>query len=257
MIGFKAKKWLSQLKPLLAVLMVLLLLNNTPAATAWHNLSPGLDYLELTKHQLSPWSHIHAFRIDLQSNAIESLLASDLAKKYASAKEYAEHSKALITINGGFFDQNYTPLGLRINNKTQKSPFKSISWWGVFYVKNGVAHLSSVRQFSLDKHIEFAVQSGPRLIVNGKIPALKAGRAQRSALGINKNGQIIIVITDNAPITTSELAHLMKAPPLNCVNALNLDGGGSTQLHADVNSFQLDVLGFSNVSDAVVIKSRS
>ncbi len=58
-------------------------------------------------------------------------------------------------------------------------------------------------------------------------------------------------------MSTTELAQLMKAEPLNCDNALNLDGGSSSQLHAHLNSFQLDVHGFSNVSDAVIVTAKN
>lgn len=239
-----------QIKSVFAILMVLCAL----PALAWRELAPGLDYQDLGTSYLTPWSHIHAFRINLQFNQVASVMAKDLAVPHASVEEYAKHSKSLITINGGFFDQDFHPLGLRINNKQQKSPIKQISWWGVFYIKNNKPYISNVRQFRRDKQIEFAVQSGPRLIINGKIPPLKPGRAERSALGISKDGRVIIVITDNNPLSTTELAQLMKGSQLGCLNALNLDGGSSSQLHAKIDSFQLDVHGFSNVSDAIIVR---
>jgi len=57
-------------------------------------------------------------------------------------------------------------------------------------------------------------------------------------------------------MTTEELARLLKASPLNCTDAINLDGGSSSQLYAHINSFHLNVHGFSNVSDAIVVKKR-
>lgn len=244
------------LKIILTVLMILLLLRYTLAATGWRDLDPGLEYQDLNHGYLTPWSHIHAFRINLGEHQLSLIMAKDLALKHASVDEYAQHSKALITINGGFFDRDYQPLGLRINNKQQQSPLKQISWWGVFYIKNNKASISSVQRFNLDKTIEFAMQSGPRLLVNGRIPPLKPGRAERSALGITKEGNVIILITDNSPLSTLELAQLLKAPPLDCVNALNLDGGSSSQLHADIGAFHLNVHGFSNVSDAIIVKEK-
>ena len=252
-----AINWLKQpLKIILTVLMILLLLRYTLAATSWRDSEPGLDYQDLNHGYLTPWSHVHVFRINLSEHQLSLIMAKDLALKHASADEYAQHSQALITINGGFLDRDYQPLGLRINNKQQQSPLKQISWWGVFYIKNNKASISSVQQFNRDKQIEFAMQSGPRLLINGHIPPLKPGRAERSALGITNEGNIIILITDNAPLSTLELAQLMKGPPLNCVNALNLDGGSSSQLHADIGSFHLNVHGFSNVSDAIIVKAK-
>jgi uncharacterized protein YigE (DUF2233 family) len=226
------------------------------AVNEWRTLAPGIEYQDLEAALFTPWSHVHAFRINLSDNELSLVTAKELAREYASIEEYAKFSKALVAINGGFFDKNYKPLGLRIDNKRQQNPLKNISWWGVFYIKNQKAHLSSAAQYRPDEAIEFAIQSGPRLLVNQRIPTLKPGRAERSALGITFDGRVIVLITDNLPLTTTELAQLMKAPPLSCENALNLDGGSSSQLHAQLNSFQLDVYGFSNVSDAVIVKSK-
>lgn len=250
-------KWHKRLgKSLLIMLLPLVLLNYARASSNWQALAPGIEYQDLEGSYLSPWSHIYAFRIDLNANKLALVMAKDLSLKYASVDEYALHSKALISINGGFFDENFMPLGLRINNKRQESPLKQISWWGIFSIKNNKASISTIHQFKRDGQIDFAVQSGPRLLINGQIPPLKPGRAERSALGITKEGKVIIVVTDNEALSTTELAQKMKAAPLNCVNALNLDGGSSSQLHAQVGKFRLNVHGFSNVSDSVVVKAK-
>lgn len=224
------------------------------AAPEWRELSPGLEYQDLNPSLLTPWSHIHAFRINLQNNQLSLVSASDLDRPHASVDEFARFSEALLAINGGFFDAQYKPLGLRVYNHKQKTALKRISWWGIFYTKNKKAYITTANQFDPSRSINFAIQSGPRLLVNNRIPPLKPGRAERSALGITHDGRIIILVTDNMPLSTTELAQLMKAKPLDCENALNLDGGSSSQLRAKINDFQLDVHGFSNVSDAVIVK---
>lgn len=248
--------WLKRLWKPLVLLSILLLPGFAEVTSDWQQLGPGIEYQDLDHSYLTPWSHVHAFRIDLKTNRLGLVTARQLDAPHASASEYARHSNALLTINGGFFDKDYQPLGLRINQGQQLSPLKKISWWGVFYVRNNKAGVASARQFQQGNHLDFAVQSGPRLLVKGQIPALKPGRAERSALGITKDGKVIMLITDNAPVSTQELAAIMKAPPLNCVDALNLDGGSSSQLHARVGSFGFDVHGFSNVSDAVIVLPR-
>lgn len=250
-------KWLTRASKLLTATLLLLFFTNHAVATDWRKLAPGIEYQDLDGNFLTPWSHIHAFRINLKDNQLSLITAADLSREHASVDEYAQHTKALLTINGGFFDRNYKPLGLRIYNKHQKTPLKNISWWGVFYTKNQKPYLTSASQFNKNSQIDFAIQSGPRLLINRRIPPLKPGRAERSALGITHDGRVIILVTDNMPMSTTELAQLMKAPPLNCQNALNLDGGSSSQLHAQMNSFQLEVHGFSNVSDAIIVKTRS
>lgn len=237
------------------IMVLALLLTNSAAANHWRELSAGIDYRDFGSSVLSPWSHIHVFRIDLKRNQLDLVTARDLSKSLASVDEFGVFSHALLSINGGFFDQKSQPLGLRIGHNKQHNPLKPISWWGIFYIQNQQAHISNYTHFPMDHQIDFAVQSGPRLLVNGKILSLKEGFAERTALGITKDGHVIILVTQNSPMTTRAIARLMLAK-LGCQNALNLDGGGSSQLYAHIDSFKINARGFSNVSDAIIVKPR-
>lgn len=237
------------------VLLVLCLFSS-PAIYAWQPLAPGIDYLNLNINPLTPWSHIHVFRVDLKQNQVDLATANELSKAHASVDEIAHANRALIAINGGFFDQHFHPLGLRVKNHYTLSPLKQISWWGVFYIQNSIPYITSANAYNPSPDIKVAVQSGPRLIINGHIPTLKPGIAERTALGITKQNQLIILVTDNYLLTTTELARILKKSPLNCVNALNLDGGSSSQLFAQLGYFKINVHGFSNISDAIVIKRK-
>ena len=254
-IAYYTKPFKSALK--LALPVFLLFCTSSTIAHNWRELAPGVEYIDLSEKLLTPWSHVHVFRISLKKNQMDIVLANVLSQQQASVDEIAHFSKALITINGGFFDHNYQPLGLRVSHQHQHSPLKRISWWGIFYIENQKPYLSNVQQFQNTKQLDFAIQSGPRLLINGHIPHLKAGRDERSALGISNDDQVIILITDNAPLTTTAVAKLMKSPPLNCKEALNLDGGSSSQISANVGPFKLNVHGFSNISDAIIVKPRT
>lgn len=232
----------------------LLISFNSYSAEQWQELSAGIEYQDLEGGILTPWSHIYVFRIDLSKNRLALVTAKKLALNNASADQFAEHSKALLSINGGFFDHEFKPLGLRITNKKLQNPIKRISWWGIFYIKNNRPYVSNIRNFNDDGTIDFAVQSGPRLLIKGRIPSLKQGIADRTALGITADGKVIILVSTNAGMSTRELAQLMKSPPLACTDAINLDGGSSSQLYAHIDSFKLNVHGFSNVSDAIIVK---
>ncbi len=239
---------------ILLLLSCFLVSQSSYCSENWQKLTSGIEYQDLEGGILTPWSHIYAFRIDLNKNKLSLVTAKSLELTNASADQFAQHSKALVSVNGGFFDQQFKPLGLRISNKKLKNPLKPISWWGVFYVKDNKPFIANPKHFYQDEQIDFAIQSGPRLLIRGRIPSLKQGVADRSALGITADGKVIILVSTNAAMTTDELARLLKAPPLNCTDAINLDGGSSSQLYAHINSFQLNVHGFSNVSDAIVVK---
>src|SRR5438105_15501300 len=108
--------------------------------------------------------------------------------------------------------------------------------------------------------INLALQSGPRLLIRGLIPKLKPDRANRSAICITTNQELILLATEYLELTTFELASLIGQPSddngLDCYDALNLDGGSSTSLYANMNNFNLNIPSLVSISDAVVVKPR-
>jgi uncharacterized protein YigE (DUF2233 family) len=229
------------------------------APTHWLTLAPGLDYTRITPSAQLP-SYLHAFRIDLRHYRLELAFSEDYKNNINTVADLVKAHQAIVGVNGGFFSPEFKPLGLRVNQGTQHSPLRNISWWGIFFIKNKQPYITTQNDYHPDSNIKFAVQSGPRLIIDGKIPSLKPGAANRTALGITKTGDVILLATENLPLTTLQLAQIMQAPTseggLNCINALNLDGGSSTQLYASIDNFQLDVPGYSTIADAVLIKPR-
>lgn len=240
---------------LFVTLLFLLLGMPMSSASVWQTIAPGIEYQTLSPPIATPWSHIHVFRIDLHQNKLDLINAKDFTQRYAVVNDFARKSHALMAINAGFFDHHYRPLGLRIRQHQVLNPLKSISWWGVFSIHKQQAQISAMQAFKPNQSVDFAVQSGPRLIVHGQIPKLKPGLAERTALGIDRKGHVIVLVTENAAISTTTLARILRSPPLKCDMAINLDGGSSTQLYAQWDGFKLHVPGFSPVSDAIIVRS--
>jgi len=245
-------------KNILLLLGILFLCYQTAIGqTQWQSVIPGLDYTTISLSEKFPWGTLHAFRIDLQKFRLELAFANDQVSHNTSARELAQKNKALIAINGGFFTPDFKPIGLRINNGKIHQQLKHTSWWGVFYIKNNQAHIVAKQQFHLNKKIDFAVQGGPRLLVNGNIPKLKPGTDERTALCITKSHKIILLATYYMPMTTTELAGLIKQPQqadgLDCYQALNLDVGNSTQMYAKIKGVNVDFSGFSKIADAILV----
>ena len=94
---------------------------------------------------------------------------------------------------------------------------------------NGVRHIISGGPY-LVKHGEiFVDMKAQRLSAIG-------GRNPRTAIGFTKDNHLIMLTADGREgssigLTLYELAHLMKE--FGCVNAMNLDGGGSTVMYVD------------------------
>lgn len=89
----------------------------------------------------------------------------------------------------------------------------------------------------------YALGAGPRLVKNGGVfltttleefgSDVAGGRAPRTAIGIDKNGHILLVVVDGRQshsigMTLRELALFMQE--LGAVDAMNLDGGGSSEM---------------------------
>lgn len=219
------------------------------ASPPWQSLHAGIDYRVLSPGQLSPFAQLHIFKLDLGLTTLHFCPNPD---NKTTVKQNASVNDALITVNGGFFSPDYKPLGLRVRQGKILSPIKKISWWGIFYIKNRKAHLVSLKQYRHTKRVSFAIQAGPRLIINGRIPKLKKGMAERTALGITKTGKVIIVVSEHTSLSTSYLAQLMR-DELGCVYAINLDGGGSTQLFAHIGDFKRHIHGFSRIPDPLCV----
>ena len=246
-------------KSLIKIFWVLALascVNAFAASLQWQTLAPGLEYTKVNTFAGIGNKGIHAFRFDLQRYQLQ-LAFTQQQNRLTNIIELMNTNHAIIGVNGGFFTPDLKPLGLRIAEGQIKSPLKNTAWWGVFFTKGAQAAIVSPNSFKASKKINFAVQSGPRLIVNGQITNLKPGMANRTALGITRDNKIVLLVSNGFPLSTQELAKIMQAPEnqggLNCFNALNLDGGSSTQLYARINKFSLSVPSFAMVTDAVLV----
>lgn len=227
-------------------------------ATQWQTLSPGLEYTRIDGFANFPNGYVHAFRIDpnhydLQIAAIPSDMLSDSGFEQLMTAQHA-----VIATNGGFFTPNLTPLGLRINQGQLQNPLKSISWWAIFYMRGEKAQLVRSTEFRSNAGVDFAVQAGPRLVVSGKVVSnLKPDIDERTALGISRRGKVILLATQDLMLSMPELAALMqrgeKDGGLDCKDAMNLDGGSSTQMYARIANFTLEVPSSSRVADAVLV----
>lgn len=245
---------------MISLLLPVWALANTQAIS-WQSLASGIDYTHIPIKQALSMGKLHAFRIDLARNDLEVSLAKNLSDAQSLyIKQFAELTKGLVAINGGFFDPLKEPLGLRINNYETHSPVRNISWWGVFYITNNRPHIIGLHQFHAHRTIKMAIQAGPRLIINGTIPNLVGGTHLRSALCINPRREVLLFITEQAQMTTTELARILIQPEAEggfaCRDALNLDGGSSSQVYAQIADFKLYISNLGSVSDALVVRPK-
>jgi uncharacterized protein YigE (DUF2233 family) len=151
------------------------------------------------------------------------------------AAGWRARTRALAVINGGYFDANGRSLGLRISLNKRTSNLHPADW-GVFYIKGDAARIvhtsayKALRDAGKTTRVLEAIQCGPRLVVNGKPTRLKPQWARRSGIGIDRSGQVILAVADGELSFAAWQRLWASRNGLDCPNALNLDGGGSTQL---------------------------
>jgi len=138
-------------------------------------------------------------------------------------------------MNGGMFNPEYQPVGLYIENGKTLAPLNiDEDQEGNFYLlPNGIYGISNdnkpfvktTRNFDDNSNVKFATQSGPMLLIDGKIhPKFKKGSENlniRNGVGILPNGKSLFAIS-TTEINFYDFALYFKEQ--GCENALFLDG---------------------------------
>lgn len=143
----------------------------------------------------------------------------------------------LFAMNGGMYESNGQAVGLMVRNgsivthlDTAHGPEKKGNFYlqpnGVFAIdSSGKARVMATKEYKSAK-IKFATQSGPMMVIDGKINAVfKEGSTNlniRNAVGVDAKGRIFFVISDDE-VNFYEFASLYLHV-FNCSNALYLDG---------------------------------
>lgn len=226
--------------------------NSLPIKGQWQTLVAGFNYQEFSVDSISPFAKLHV--IDIELNKIKLRFCN--VNNLATAKASMDKNNAIMAFNGGFFSTDNAPIGLRVAHGKIISPYKPISWWHTFAIRGNAARIYH-RKTSQDeiRQLSFATQSGPRLIKNRKVISLKEGVAARTALCIKENGHVNIVISQYAELSTGYLANFMRKK-LDCIDALNLDGGSSTQLSINLPGLNKNILGLARVPDPICLYQR-
>jgi hypothetical protein len=208
-----------------------------PAVT-WEHLAEGLEQtsFQLRSNALLSTSVV-AVRATRTHFAPRVLRASEYGWKKASAKNLCKASGASVCINTNFFDEQGKPLGVVISRgiQHQRTHNGGGTLTGVLYSTPdtiGIIHRSS---FNAERVIE-ATQAGPRLISEG-VPVVgvkdSSNPTNLSLACIDREQRIILLRASLAIFGGSlrEVQHLLLRPEFGCVEALNFDGGGSSQMY--------------------------
>ena len=168
----------------------------------------------------------------LSTNAI--VYTSDWGKVSPPCPQYG---KAIAVSDGKLVAQSYGQLEIPTDGFVIVAPEKLIN--SIIMADNFELDIKMNPNWEGVNHI---ISGGPYLVKNGEVyvdmtaQKLSAigGRNPRTAIGYTRDNHLIMLTADgregaSVGLTLMELAGLMKE--FGCVNAMNLDGGGSTVMY--------------------------
>jgi hypothetical protein len=207
-------------------------------AIIWEPLAEGLEasHFQLTTGGLLSSSAV-AVRASQSHFIPRTIRSAEYGWKKASAQALCKASGASVCINSNFFDEQGKPLGVVISRGIQHSKLHNGggTLTGVFYVTSETVGIIHRGLFSAEKVLE-AAQAGPRLISEGApVVGVKdsSSATNLSIICIDRERRVVLLRVSLAMFGGSlrELQSVLLRPELGCVEALNFDGGGSSQLY--------------------------
>ncbi|NSL24972.1 phosphodiester glycosidase family protein [Agrobacterium tumefaciens] len=152
-----------------------------------------------------------------------------------SSALWRQHMFSVFAMNGGMYHSDYSPVGLFVENGVERSPIITGGGWGnfhllpngVFYLKGAMAGVLETQGYvSAGLKPDFATQSGPMLVIDGKLhprflpdsDSLK----RRNGVGVSRDGMVHFAISENT-VRFYDFATLFR-DVLDAPNALYLDG---------------------------------
>lgn len=151
----------------------------------------------------------------------QSLAAAMKRQKYAAG------------VNGGYFDTDFKPIGLRVADGGTLSPLRRAPLiTGILVQSDRGIDVVRVSEFSRTKKTVAAIQSGPFLVeANKRIRGLNESQAaRRTFAGIAADDHAFLGFSSD--VSLAELANILATAPIlgdpKIRRAMNLDGGSSS-----------------------------
>ena len=231
---------------------------NTDSAT-WETLAPGLELRFYRPGGDYPLTQFVALRID---PSLYSFRAHYRPGEPLTLDGWHDQLPgALAFANANFFDAQHRAIGLVVaDGISYGQAFQGMG--GMLQVQNGGVRVrSTILESYVGEPLEQAVQAFPMLITNGQASFTNTQGdriSRRTLVGQDTLGRIVLMA--NASLVGMRLVDLSRylaTTDLNLVNAVNLDGGGSTMLALDVPGQQpYQILSLDPVPTVLAIYPR-
>jgi hypothetical protein len=144
-----------------------------------------------------------------------------------------KREKYVCGVNGGYFDEQFKPIGLRIVNSQMLTPLKRARLiTGVLFASPRGVQIVRAREFSERQKIEAAIQCGPFLVDRSqRVGGLNnSQQARRTFAATATNERALLGVCSE--VSLADLANILATTSvtadLKIQRALNLDGGSSS-----------------------------
>lgn len=167
--------------------------------------------------------------------------------------------KYVCGVNGGYFDTEFKPMGLRVADGAILSPLRRARLiTGILLQSDRGIDVVRVSEFSRTKKTIAAIQSGPFLVeANKRIHGLNESQlARRTFAGIATNDDALLGFCSD--VSLAELANILATAPIvtdsKIRRAMNLDGGSSSAFwFAREGNSAFSIAGHKPVRDFVAV----
>ncbi len=207
----------------------------TDSTTTWEVLASGLERRIYRPHGDNFLTQMLVLRID---PAQYSFRVHYRPGQPLDVRNWRDSLPGAITfVNANFFDENDQALGLLVADGIAHGAAYN-GYGGMFQVQNGQPRVrSNILEPYVGEALEQVVQGFPVLVANG-VQSYDNTRddnfARRTIVAQDSSGRILLLVTPLVGMTLVELSEYLPATDLELVNAVNLDGGGSTMLYLNV-----------------------
>jgi uncharacterized protein YigE (DUF2233 family) len=228
-----------------------------PADSGWQTIAPGLEYREISIKQGDRSERLRIARVDPAQARFRVLYNPDRPQRVS---EWLTESKALLAVNGNFFDPQNRALSLVIQDgQVSGAPYEGFG--GMFAVSDAAVRVrSNVTEPYAGETLTAALQNFPMLVLPGGAPNMQIddnGRvAPRTAVAQDRSGRIVFVASPTPAFTLTEFGQWLAASDLDLDAALNLDGGTSTGLVLRSGDRTLGSDSWVQVPDVIVVEPR-
>lgn len=204
----------------------------SPADTGWLLAAPGVETRRVRAAVTGHEATVSVVRLDPRQARFRVGYAPEAPLPLAN---WVERTGARVAVNGGFFDADGRSVALLVHDgRFEGSSY--VGQGGMFAVSpEGAVWLQSLADQPFDPNVPLAqaLQGWPMLVkpsIGASYYAEDYDRARRSALGLDHDGRVVLIVASTPVFTLGEFSAWLAASDLELESAVNLDGGASSGL---------------------------